>query len=68
MKTVWAASLVFLLTGCPPSDRKGAPASSSSPCTKVGQTCEVTQGKLGSCVQRDDCPDGGACFVCQSQH
>ncbi len=43
----------------------------------VGQTCEVSPGKLGSCVARDEClsppcPSGAegdrVQFVCQSQH
>ena len=38
-----------------------------APCTEVGQRCEFSPGKLGSCVQRDDC-QGKDCFVCQSQH
>jgi hypothetical protein len=68
-----AAGLALALSACPPADQKGTPppsSSSSSPtvCTKVGQTCEVSPGKLGSCVQKDDCKDPAGCFVCQSQH
>jgi hypothetical protein len=37
------------------------------PCTEVGQRCEFSPGKLGACVQRDDCREKN-CFVCQSQH
>lgn len=70
---------LLLVTGCPPGE-KSSPSSSSSPspspslvaspdkCAKVGQSCEVSPGKLGTCVQKDDCPDPGGCFVCQSQH
>jgi hypothetical protein len=68
---VAVAAAVLLSTGCPPSDKKAPPSSSSassSPCTKVGQTCEVDAGKLGTCVQKDDCAPGATCFVCQSQH
>jgi hypothetical protein len=43
------------------------PAAESVPCSQVGQRCEVSPGKLGSCVQRDDCQEKN-CFVCQSQH
>ena len=65
--------LLFLLTGCPPTDQKASPDSSSSTstpraCSKVGQSCEVTAGKLGTCVQKDDCSDPAGCFVCQPQH
>jgi len=38
-----------------------------APCTEVGQRCEFSPGKLGACVQRDDCREKN-CFVCQSQH
>jgi hypothetical protein len=64
------------LAGCPSngdaarsSDGRpgsGAPASAVNTCTRVGQTCEVSKNKLGSCVQRDDCAQD--CLVCQSQH
>ena len=61
--------MAFLLGGCPPDDKKApapAPAASGA-CAKVGQSCEVSPGKLGTCVQKDECPSG-TCFVCQSQH
>ena len=61
-----------VLLGCPPADKeKASPSSSaSSPqaCSKVGQSCEVSPGKLGTCVQKDECREPGGCFVCQSQH
>ncbi|OJY17485.1 MAG: hypothetical protein BGO98_00880 [Myxococcales bacterium 68-20] len=68
---------LLLVTGCPPGEKPSPSSSSSSSpnlvagqgkCTKVGQSCEVSPGKLGTCVQKDDCPDPGGCFVCQSQH
>lgn len=58
----------LLLTACPPSDQKASPSPSTSTCTKVGQSCEVSAGKLGTCVQKDDCKDPAGCFLCQSQH
>jgi hypothetical protein len=60
---------VLLLSGCPSrTDGSGGPAPASSPqkCTKVGQTCEYSPNKLGSCVMRDNCAED--CLVCQSQH
>jgi hypothetical protein len=57
------------LLGCPPDDKK-APAptgATTAACEKVGQSCEYSPGKLGTCVQKDDCRSG-SCFVCQSQH
>lgn len=65
--------LVFLafaasLAGCPPSEVKKR-EEPPSVCTRFGQNCEVSPGKLGTCVVRDDCTDAPpACFVCQSQH
>lgn len=63
--------LALPLLGCPPSDKekqKATPAAAEG-CTKFGQTCEVSPGKLGTCVARDGCTaEGAACLVCQSQH
>lgn len=65
-------ALALLLPACPPADKTDAapsPGASAAPCTKFGQTCEVSPGKLGTCVARDDCGGGPSpCFVCQSQH
>lgn len=70
-------ALVGLLPACPPADKDkkaSATSASSAPtiptpaCTKVGQTCEIFGGKLGTCVQKDDCLEDPPCFVCQSQH
>jgi hypothetical protein len=63
-------TLVVALLGCPPDDKKapaGQPSGAAGACEKVGQSCEYSPGKLGTCVQKDDCKTG-ACFVCQSQH
>ena len=59
--------LAATLLGCPPDDKKGPAPAAPKACEKVGQSCEYSPGKLGTCVQKDDCPSG-ACFVCQSQH
>jgi hypothetical protein len=64
------ASLFFLcifLAACPPDDKKGPPPAKTEGCTRIGQTCEFAPGKLGTCVQRDDCTTP-PCFTCQSQH
>ena len=63
-----ALVLVLLLAGCPPSQKHDGTDAASGACTKVGQTCEVSAGKLGTCVAQDSCPAPGTCFVCQSQH
>jgi hypothetical protein len=64
----WILGLFALLvgSGCP---EKVTPDSTEAPaaCATVGQRCEVSPGKLGSCVKRDNCTQGD-CFVCQSQH
>jgi len=68
------ALLISLLAvaACPASSSSGTSvnrASETPACAKVGQTCEFSPGKLGTCVYRDDCDAGAAtCFACQSQH
>lgn len=68
MRLLSSLVLVALMTGCPPDDKK-APVSSSptKACEKVGQSCEFSPGKLGTCIVKDGC-QGAGCFVCQSQH
>lgn len=77
-----AALLGLVLVACPPAEKAdgadaavkvnkaGSPGTTlPAPCTKFGQTCEVSPGKLGTCVVRDGCTEPpAACFVCQSQH
>jgi hypothetical protein len=58
---------IAALLGCPPDDKKAPANAPSGACEKVGQSCEYSPGKLGTCVQKDDCKTG-SCFVCQSQH
>jgi hypothetical protein len=58
-------ALALLLSGCPAKTEKPA---ALEPCKEFGQTCEFAPGKLGSCVQKDECKPGQNCFVCQSQH
>jgi hypothetical protein len=64
----WAFSLVALccLLGCPARTSSGAPATLAA-CASVGQRCEFSPGKFGSCVAIDGCHEGN-CFICQSQH
>lgn len=64
--TCSALALLFGV-GCPErvSGDDGAP--SLAACGAVGQRCEVSPGKLGSCVLIDSCRQGN-CYVCQSQH
>jgi len=58
--------LIALLSACPAPDKGHAPAKLPA-CQELGQSCEFSPGKLGSCVQIDGCREGN-CFVCQSQH
>jgi hypothetical protein len=61
-------SFALGLVACPPAD-KTKPAPKEEGCTRVGQSCEFSPGKLGTCVVKDTCTDPPpACFVCQSQH
>ena len=57
----------WALLGCPPDDKKAPAPAAPAACQKVGQSCEYSPGKLGTCVQKDECQTG-TCFVCQSQH
>ncbi|HEX7603188.1 MAG TPA: hypothetical protein VF316_16335 [Polyangiaceae bacterium] len=56
------------LVGCPAKTERSAASDAAVPsCARVGQTCEFSPGKLGSCVERDECASP-PCLVCQSQH
>jgi|GEM_PF-945420 len=57
--------VLLFLAGCERTT-SDAPAK-LRPCTELGQTCEFSPGKLGSCVVVDGCKREN-CFVCQSQH
>lgn len=59
-------ALLFSL-GCPERVSGGDGPPSLAACAEVGQRCEVSPGKLGSCVLIDGCRQGN-CYVCQSQH
>ena len=67
MKRAALAIAMAGLLGCPPDDKKAPAPPASGACEKVGQSCEYSPGKLGTCVQKDECKTG-SCFVCQSQH
>ncbi|NOU30016.1 MAG: hypothetical protein HOO96_19095 [Polyangiaceae bacterium] len=64
-RAVWAASVGAMLLGCPPATKREKPPSTE--CSKFGETCEFSPGKLGTCVTREGCTQGN-CFICQSQH
>jgi hypothetical protein len=59
--------LSLSLMACPAKSDKPAASDAAAPCTRVGQSCEFSPGKLGSCVERDECATP-PCLVCQSQH
>lgn len=67
MLTLSPIFFAIALLGCPPEDKKKQAPTSPGACEKVGQSCELSPGKLGSCVHKDDCTTAN-CFVCQSQH
>ena len=67
MRAVLVLAFASLVLACPPDDKKNPAPPTSKACEKVGQTCEFSPGKLGTCVQKDDCKTGN-CFDCQSQH
>jgi hypothetical protein len=63
------SSFAILITGCPPADKREPAPSKPEACTKIGQSCEFSPGKLGTCVTKDGCTEAQpSCFVCQSQH
>jgi hypothetical protein len=62
------SALLALLFGTACPERVNPEGGQSlSACAEVGQRCEFSPGKLGSCVKLDSCTSGN-CFVCQSQH
>jgi hypothetical protein len=65
----FCCALVALLFGaaCPQHVTEESGKEQLGACTSLGQRCEFSPGKLGSCVQIDNCKSG-SCFVCQSQH
>lgn len=63
----WLLLLVLGLGGAGCPEQTSSPPSPAAPCREVGQRCEFSPGKLGSCVMNDNC-QGPNCFVCQSQH
>jgi hypothetical protein len=61
----FAVACAGMLLACPPATKRDkAP---TTECTKFGETCEFSPGKLGTCVIREGCTQG-SCFICQSQH
>jgi hypothetical protein len=65
MRFLTLALLGLATAGCP--EQTSSPSEANAPCREVGQRCEFSPGKLGSCVLNDNC-QGPNCFVCQSQH
>jgi hypothetical protein len=68
-----AAGLAFLavwLVACPPasSSSEGSPQKPASVCTKEGQNCEYSPGKIGLCTAKVEGCDGAGCFSCMSLH
>jgi hypothetical protein len=63
------AAVALTLLGCPPKDdaKKSGPPAAASSCSRFGQNCIFSPGKLGTCEQRVGC-SGDDCLVCQSQH
>jgi hypothetical protein len=60
------ALVLALFSGCQPRGSAPAPSGEPQKCTRIGQSCEFSPNKLGSCVLRDNCSED--CLVCQSQH
>lgn len=58
---------LLLVAGCPPASTKRGNDAGPAGCKSFGQSCELSPGKLGTCVSKDPCTEGD-CLVCQSQH
>jgi hypothetical protein len=67
MPSVMRVLLVACLLVACRAPKAHARDASAPACARVGQTCEVAPGKLGTCVEREAC-ETPPCFVCQSQH
>jgi len=70
------ATIVFVMKNRPEGDLDNgarrtapslAPRYAPKPCRKFGDPCELSPGKLGTCIQREQCT-GEHCLFCQSQH
>lgn len=62
--------LLLGLAACPPASggAEGSPQKPASACTKEGQNCEFSPGKIGLCSSSGGECEGGACLVCVSLH
>lgn len=68
LAAIAAFSSAIVLLGCPPATkREVSEKAEAGACQRVGDSCEYSPGKLGTCVAKDDCPSG-SCLTCQSQH
>jgi hypothetical protein len=64
-----ALTFAILVAACDQGTRASPPQTGPLPCTKMGQNCEFSPGKLGTCVIKEPCTTAEAsCLVCQSQH
>jgi hypothetical protein len=61
-----ALPLALAVAACQSRSDGATPSGDPQKCTRIGQTCEYSPNKLGSCVIRDNCSQD--CLVCQSQH
>jgi hypothetical protein len=69
--TVRFAIIFFLaLVGCPSAGNsvEGSSQKPTTTCTRDGQNCEYSPGKIGLCTAKADGCDGSLCFACVSLH
>jgi hypothetical protein len=69
-RTARLSIMALCLAGCPPAgtEAEGSPQKPAGACTKEGQSCEYSPGKIGLCTARADGCDGGLCLSCVSLH
>jgi hypothetical protein len=65
-----AALLLMGLTACPPAggSAEGSAQRPAATCTKEGDNCEYSAGKIGLCTAKLDGCEGGPCLSCVSLH
>jgi hypothetical protein len=71
VKSMAALAIIALcLAACPPAStsNEGSPQKPASACTKEGQNCEFSPGKIGLCIAKAGGCDGGLCLSCMSLH
>ena len=69
MRLILALLLLASLPGCAkPDGAAGTRAAPATACTKEGQQCVYSEGKIGLCNATGATCDGAPCLTCMSLH